>query len=293
MAQPSPSNRIVLVDVRAWNLAQRVVANESGQAGAFASAQLDDAAADAAWHDLVASGLALRSGELDPDWQQVLASTLTAEIAFRVVSTYRDLAYLADVTINEGVVTCLLRRLRVTPATDGALEPVGADPVLEFAVTPGNDPWPLVRRVLPPFDEFRAAPAATPEAGIRDVVLGDDIRQRVRNLLTSEPMATAGKTLTSLPGLPPAVRDVVRAKATVMSLLLVHPAGTPKGSMGMSMGYWALGEGGLYRLRLRSGDAVIGHVQAGDLGYHVTWQTLGALDVVRAARRAGFGEGSA
>ena len=46
-------------------------------------------------------------------------------------------------------------------------------------------------------------------------------------------------------------------------------------------------------LLLGSGDAVIGHVQAGDLGYHVTWQTLGALDVVRAARRAGFGEGSA
>ncbi len=236
------------------------------------------------WLELVRSGLARAEGELDPMWQKALASSAEADIAIRVISVYEDLAYVGDLTLDGDICTCLLRRVRVKAGSQGQWDITGADPKLEFAVTTADNPWLLVRRILPPLEALRAAPAAPGPGPSESYPLTADLAAGVREALDSGSVATPGAALLSVPGLPPEVRAALQPSASVSMLTLVKPRGAPEASLGVAVVMWTVGLAGLHRFQPGDPGPGITRVQPGDLGYHVIWTALGALDTVRRAR---------
>lgn len=87
---------------------------------------------------------------------------LGARIVLHVTAFYRDLLHVCEVSLAGPLTTSTLARFRVA---EGGTELVGADPEIEFANTDGVNPWALVRRVLPPFEEYTAdGPDSSTEA---------------------------------------------------------------------------------------------------------------------------------
>lgn len=258
-----PPLKIWMVTPHTWNVAAQA-----------AQADSPDPADDASWKELVDAGIASQAGVLDPMWKAVLAQTLTAPIAFRVASTYNNLAYLADVSLGDNVTTCLTRRLSVAEAEDGSLEPTGADPQMEFVVTTHGRPWELIRRVLPPLDELRAEPRQTRTA------------ERVEQAVDAETLKRIREGL-DVPGLSPNMADALAPKASVTLMSLVDAPGAPEGSTGVGFATWVLGEDGLYTLERKGDTACVTKVSPGDIGFTITWLALGGFDIMeRAAREA-------
>lgn len=228
---------------------------------------------DAAWEEMQRSGVASGRGELDPHWREVIHQTMTAPVTFRVASTYRGLAYLADIAVGTHVTTSLTRRLRVEDDGSGFLTPTGADPQLEFAVAGPDQVWPLVRRVLPPLEELRASPRETRDADRVEHPLDADTLRAIRASLDA-------------PGLAPAARDALNAHATVMMMTLVLPPGAPADAPGVAHRAWALGDEGLYVLDRRDDEACVTRVTPGDIGFTTLWLAQGAQDALAHAARA-------
>ena len=117
-----PPLKIWMVTPQTWNVVAQATQDQPDQTKA-----LED---EASWKEILDAGIAVEVGVLDPMWKAVLTETLTASIAFRMTSTYNELAYIADVSLGQHVTTCLTRRLSVAELEDGSLEPTGADPEL-------------------------------------------------------------------------------------------------------------------------------------------------------------------
>lgn len=261
-----PPMKIWMVTPQTWNVAAQAAQDQIGRP--------TDRADDASWKELVDAGIAVEAGVLDPMWRTVFSQTLTAPIAFRVASTYNGLAYIADVSLGENVTTCLTRRLSVAEGEDGSLEPTGADPEMEFAVTTPGRPWELIRRALPPVDDLRAAPRQTRAVERIEQPVDADVLMAIREGL-------------DVPGLSPSVFDAFTPKATVTLMALVEAPGAPDGSSGIAFTAWVLGEDGLYSLERKKDTACVTKVSPGDIGFTVTWLALGGFDIMERGAREG------
>lgn len=265
--QTAPPLKTWLVSPKGWNTAAESAQNPAA----------GQAADDEVWAELVRAGVARDDRTLDPMWQAVINQSLTAQAVFRVASTYNGLAYLADISLGREVTTCLTRRLRVEDDGSGALVATGADPQLEFVVTRPDQPWQLIRRVLPPLEELRAEPRQTRDAERVEYPLDPATIEQIRASLAT-------------PGLAPAARDALNAKATVMLMTLVAPpAGATDKAPGVGLKAWALGENGLYSLEPQRDGATVAKVSPGDIGFAVLWYTLGAKDAMAFAERIAGG----
>ena len=217
-----------------------------------------------------AAGWATPDGGLDDAWRTLIGEHLTAALVFGVVAEYRDLVHVAEVCLGTDVTTSLVTRYRVRPDEAGGTRLAGADPDVEFAVAAGEAAWPLVRRALPPQDEFRAAPRRTPDDATPPLATTDPAA-------LARALADDGRPVLASA----ALAGIVGPVAGVTVTTVVRPP--EREAVGVGRRAWVLGEGGLFRVGSTDERATVERVAPGDLGFHVSWQVLGALDTLTGA----------
>lgn len=207
---------------------------------------------------------------------------LGARIVLHASALYRDLLHVCEVSLAGPLTTSTLARFRVAEDSEGGTQLVGADPEIEFANTDGVNPWALVRRVLPPFEEYTAdGPGDSPEPA--PLTIDDETGARLRELLASEDFDAARVRA----ALPQEWRDLqVADSAASLTLFVKDAAGAVTG---VGAAAWFRGHRtGLIRLTSVEGAPLLERVPAGDVARTVQWFVLGALDSVeREARRDG------
>lgn len=227
-------------------------------------------ASSASWQRLAWADAA---GALTDEWRQLIGEHLTADLVFQVVAQFRGLTYVTEVSLGREFTTSVLSRYSVQPDPAGGTRLTGADPEVEFAVAPGQASWPLVRRGLPPLEEFRAEPRQTPPDELADVSVTDDVAAGLASAV-----ADGGR-----PFVQSAAADVLEAEAGVTLTTLQRPDGVA--AVGLARTSWVLGSGGLQRVHAVDGRVAVTRVSPGEIGFEVIWQTLGALDVRSQLRR--------
>lgn len=206
------------------------------------------------WASLVEAGIADSPGSFNAEWLAVLTNMRAARAGIRLISEYQGVVFNADITVHDGVSTCMLRRFR--RSADGKQLDAAADEI-ELAVASTSDVWLLIRRVLPPLPEFRAEPLDS--AGEEVIVPASAIP------------ALAALALDEDPGdgslaLDPTLQDFISPRAAT-SMLYWR---LTENSRVYALRYWMLGEH-FYTLRAGKEQPVIEKVQPGDLGFHASW----------------------
>jgi hypothetical protein len=254
---------------------QRVLLSPEALAAALAAVRGDlEATAATSWAELVAQGVASSPGALTPGWKDVFDAVAAARIRHRLIATHDDLVHLTDIIVGGGYSVSLVQRRRIDPATGDTL---GEDPQVEVVVGAGDLLWPLARRVVPPFEAFRAEPEQVPDEA-ETQLLDADIAARMAERLAEDPSLTPGEALAGLPGLPPELTELLKSRDTVA--LLSRVAGpSPDSPEGVALIMWVLGARGLYRTA--TGDrAGFFRTRPGDVGFRMMWVELGMVDLV-------------
>ena len=203
---------------------------------------------------------------------------LGARIVLHVTAFYRDLLHVCEMSLAGPLTTSTLARFRVA---EGGTELVGADPEIEFANTDGVNPWALVRRVLPPFEEYTAdGPDSSTEAA--PLTIDDETGARLRELLASDDFDAARVR----EALPREWRDLqVADSAASVKLFLKDADGAVTA---VKTAAWFRGHRtGLIRLKSVEGLPLLERVPAGDVSRTVQWLVLGALDAAGQERSDG------
>ena len=145
----------------------------------------------------------------------------------------------------------------------------------------GVNPWALVRRVLPPFEEYTAdGPDSSTEAA--PLTIDDETGARLRELLASDDFDAARVR----EALPREWRDLQVADSAASVKLFLKDADGAVTAVGAAA--WFRGHRtGLIRLKSVEGLPLLERVPAGDVSRTVQWLVLGALDAAGQERSDG------
>lgn len=112
--------------------------------------------------DWRAAGVIDADFELAPDWAAAIDVAARGPLAFTMVARQDDVAFLSQVHADptrDLAVTITLRSL--LESVDGKDRIELVHPQSEVATSPMARLWPLLRRVIPPVEHFRAEPSGT------------------------------------------------------------------------------------------------------------------------------------
>lgn len=226
-----------------------------------------------------AAGLVDETGDIAAPVLTTIRAHLTAPVVFHVSAYYRDLLHACEVSLAGALTTSTLARFRVAASAAGGTQLVGADPEVEFANTDGVNPWLLIRRVLPPFDEFRSS---TP--GHRQKVTPLSIDEEAGRRLVSLWESGSADAAQLASALPKEWRDLQDADSSVLLKVFAKDADGAVRSVGAAA--WLRGEHtGLIRFKTERGAPLLERVASGDLFDTVRWLSLGAMDAASAEKR--------
>ena len=101
-----------------------------------------------------AAGIVDAEQRVASDWQRALDAQASAEVAVTLVARMADVAFMTNMFLYPAEDTAVTLTLRASIDTDNQIDVV--HPQAEVAMTGTQDLWPLLLRVLPPLDAFRA-----------------------------------------------------------------------------------------------------------------------------------------
>lgn len=240
--------RITLIDTIAWPCIEQAVFGRD-------ITDTDPVELEKGWQALVRSGVAVRSGELDRGWETLFASMRSSHQGFRLVSEQDGLIFHADLSLHDGLASCLLRRFGRGPS--GKI--TSAAEQVELAVGPQSQVWTLARRVLPPHEEFRAAPhrCVCPEP--------ITVPEALVPFLAELALEAQADQLPEVPD--PILAELLDAKAQ-SSMLFWRKTAT---GYEYGLRFWILGTKDFYTVRAGADGPVIERISPGDLGYQLIW----------------------
>lgn len=229
------------------------------------------------WAELGRAGVATGAEELHAAWAEALATMQNARLVHHLASQYGDLVHLTDVFLDGPYTISALRRFQVDQASGEAIR---ADPEVELTVALGYQVWELVKRTLPPFVEFSAEPAQVPAEQESELELPKAALPGLNAILEA---GEAGATQLALVELLATIPELSQAQATLTCVSIAR-RNAQESAPGIAVMVWALSPGGLHRIA--TGDRIgIFRTLPGDVGFRLTWTTLGMVGALSAAER--------
>lgn len=259
---------------------KQVLLSHASLALAMGAASGDDGppASDSQWTELIDLGLAEAPRRLHPAWAEALQARADAPVVHHLAAEYNGLAMLNDVFFSGDYTVSVVRRQRVDGDT-GAI--VGTDPKVALIVAAGDAVWECARATLPPLPQFQAPPQQVPPEREELVEIDPALAESLQTRLSADPSISAAEALRQIGPLPAELIDVEHPSARLT--LATEVRTTDQGAApGLALVLWFLGEQGFYRLA--SGDQPgLFRTEPGDVGFRLTWITMGAVDALTAA----------
>jgi hypothetical protein len=259
---------------------KQVLLSHTSLALAMGAASGDDEppASDSQWTELIDIGVAEAPHHLHPAWAEALQARAAAPVVHHLAAEYNGLAMLNDVFFSGDYTVSVVRRQRVDGDT-GAI--VGTDPKVTLIVAAGDAVWECAHATLPPLPQFQAPPQQVPAEREALVEIDPALVESLQARLSADSSISAAQALHQIGPLPAELIDVEHPIARLTLATEVRD-NNQASAPGFALVLWFLGEQGFYRLA--SGDRPgLFRTEPGDVGFRLTWITMGAVDALTAA----------
>lgn len=196
------------------------------------------------------AGLVTSTEGLSEDWQEALELATSSPLGITIVARHADLAFLTSAFVDPGRGRLALVTQRVQAEGPDSDTVVAADPALTVTLASRSAWWEALADVLPPSQQFRAAPAV----GETERVVLDHLTPE--DLTSPETFRAAAQRM---PSLPPGIRALVTGETG--DQVFTHGVNVDGRALEIN---WFTAEGLLHRFQPREG--ALWKVQAGDVG---------------------------